>query len=436
MPTGWAPNIQKVMTESGLMYGPDDMDIRPPSDDNTSLMREESLLSAALDAYGISLEPDTQGNITPQAQKEALVALRAKVVASPLQTLDREELEYVPAARVLGHYASEEAYDRRDAPEDEIIARLNPPQNYAEYLAENLAGDGQLGTVPDANIDFRGTRGAFPLKYANKSESQIGAQAERLAVQGRFVQFPRRKDVDGFNLAEYSDKLGSQEGLSVPEARALLGRMTDAYGRRFRSTIPASSAMCAISRTKKLKGYRFPRAIMDAGLPGFERKKVVIWVSPVQDAGDKRVMTYRRNSHLDCDIKVGATRSMGQAMALALQDTLLWLAQKDGRQRDTYVYVGRVGEATLNLAWKPGDAISFDTMLANLDDDSGSITVEMDADEDVRRYNDAALGVLGGLSEVINEDVTKRAQARSAEAPSGDDEDEETGGEEDIDFAG
>jgi hypothetical protein len=436
MPTGWAPNIQKVMTESGLMYGPDDMDIRPPSDDNTSLMREESLLSAALDAYGISLEPDTQGNITPQAQKEALEALRAKVLASPLQTLDREELEYVPAARVLGHYATEEAYDRRDAPEDEIIARLNPPQNYAEYLAENLAGDGQLGTVPDANIDFRGTRGAFPLKYANKSESQIGAQAERLAVQGRFVQFPRRKDVDGFNLAEYSDKLGSQEGLSVPEARALLGRMTDAYGRRFRSTIPASSAMCAISRTKKLKGYRFPRAIMDAGLPGFERKKVVIWVSPVQDAGDKRVMTYRRNSHLDCDIKVGATRSMGQAMALALQDTLLWLAQKDGRQRDTYVYVGRVGEATLNLAWKPGDAISFDTMLANLDDDSGSITVEMDADEDVRRYNDAALGVLGGLSEVINEDVTKRAQARSAEAPSVDDEDEETGGEEDIDFAG
>ena len=434
MPTGWAPNIQKVMTESGLMYGPDEMDIRPPSDDNTSLMREESLLSAALDAYGISLEPDPQGNISPQAQKEALAALRAKVLASPLQTMDREELAYVPAPRVLGHYATDEAYDRRDAPEDEIIARLNPPQNYADYLAENLAGDGQLGTVPDADIDFRGTRGAFPLKYANKSESQIGAQAGRLAVQGRFVQFPRRKDVDGFNLADYSDKLGSQEGLSVPEARALLGRMTDAYGRRFRSTIPASSAMCAISRTKKLKGYRFPRAIMNAGLPGFERKKVVIWVSPVQDAGDKRVMTYRRNSHLDCDIKVGATRSMGQAMALALQDTLLWLAQKDGRQRDTYVYVGRVGDSTLNLAWKPGDAISFDTMLSNLDNDAGSITVEMDEAEDVRRYNEAALGVLGGLNEVITEDVQKRAQARSAEAPSGDDEDEEVNEEEVTDF--
>lgn len=433
MPTGWGPNIQKVMTESGLMYGPDDMEIRPADNVDMSLMEEDSLLSAALDAYGIDLPPDVYYDT--QAQKTALEALRAKVRVSPLQTLDREELAYVPASRVLGHYATEEAYDRRDAPEDEIIARLNPSQNYAEYLAENLAGDGQLGTVPDTDIDFRGTRGAFPLKYANKGESQIGAQAGRLAVSGRFVQFPRRKDVDAFNLADYSDKLRSQKGLSVPEARALLGRMTDAYGRRFRSTIPASSAMCAISRTKKLKGYRFPRAIMNAGLPGFERKKVVIWVSPVQDAGDKRVMTYRRNSHLDCDIKVGATRSMGQAMALALQDTLLWLAQKDGRQRDTYVYVGRVGEPTLNLAWKPGDAISFDTMLSNLDVDSGSISVEMDGAEDVRRYNEAALGVLGGLSEVINEDATKRAQPRPAEAPSGDGEDEDVGGDEDISFA-
>ncbi len=106
-----------------------------------------------------------------------------------------------------------------------------------------------------------------------------------------------------------------------------------------------------------------PNALLQAGEPGYANKKCVIWVSPT-DAAEDRVMSLRRNVHIDCDFVASAVgNSLNQLVSLALQDVLLWLGAKVGRQQDTFVYVGRVGSEKLILAWKPGTEVSYAAML-------------------------------------------------------------------------
>jgi hypothetical protein len=68
-----------------------------------------------------------------------------------------------------------------------------------------------------------------------------------------------------------------------------------------------------------------PNALLQAGEPGYANKKCVIWVSPT-DAAEDRVMSLRRNVHIDCDFVASAVgSSLNQLVSLALQDVLLWL---------------------------------------------------------------------------------------------------------------
>ena len=412
-PIGWEANVYGIMRSNELLLPSDEADFIREEAREGDLTENNSLLRAAFVAYGVEL-PE---KMTRTALLDKLNELRQKVQRSKVETFDREELEFTPAPRFVGRRDQESGYGAEEATEDDLIARLNPEnEEYASYLAEQLAGTGDARSVPDATLDFGGTRGAFPLIYRRKEMTQPASYAERIATQGKFVQFPKRGAVEDFAFTEYETRLGPQAGFSVPETRAMIKRLSDSYGRRLKTTIPASSAVCATNRTKRLQGYRFPRSVMDAGPPGFQRKKVVIWVSP-PDSGSDRVMTYRRNTHIDCDIKFGGARSLGQAMAIALQDTLLWLAQKDGRQRDTFVYVGRVGDSKLNLAWKPGDPLSFEKMLQNLDNDSGSIEVNVEGDE--KKYRRAASGSIVQVEQEVAEKVQK---AKAPEAPTQTDE--------------
>lgn len=417
-PEGWEPNLIGLVRDADKLYSPTEMDIT-----NADYDVDEMLLNAAFDTYGVPVEGETA-----EAKIEALKRLRAEVLNSPVQTFGREELEFTPAPRIARYGSQEEGFDYVEAPEDEFIARLNPDDDdtYIKYLKEQFAGEQDPATVPDATIDFRGVRGAFPTSFKGRADLKPERFAERIGTHGKFVQHGRRRDVDDFALTAYQSQLASQAGLSVPETKRIIGRMSEAYGRRFKSTIPASSAMCAVSRVKKLAGYRIPGPMMLAGPLGYERKKVIVWVSP-EDATKSRVMVYRRNTHIDCDIPFGGgnARSLGQAIALGLQDVLLWLGQRESRLRDTYVYVGRVGVGKLNLAWSPGQDLSFEGMLQQLDNDKGSIQVtEYVAKEDVAKYRRAEVGSLGGVpTETPRAPQTARPAEPPREAPEDNDDD-------------
>ena len=409
-PTGWEANLVGLMRDSDKLYAPENMDILSSDYDV-----DQMLLAAAFEAY----EVEGAEAASREQKIEALQALRDKVAKSPIQTLDREELEFAPAPRVVGFRDQEGGFGFEEAPEDEFIARLNPENEaYTQYLREQFSGEKDSTPVPEgATLDFRGVRGAFPQRLQKKDDLKPEAFASRIGTYGKFVQHSRRRDVDDFDLTDFNEKLATQAGLSVPETKRIIQRVSDAYGRRFKTTIPASSAMCAVNRVKKLVGYRLPGPMMLAGPPGFERKKVLVWVSP-EGAASGRIMIYRRNTHLDCDIPFGAgsARSLGQAIALGLQDVLLWLGQRDSRLRDTFVYVGRVGGGKLNLAWKPGQELTFENMLLLLDQDGGSIGVEeYDAAADLARYRSAEVGAVGPIAVEVS---SAPQPARGAEGPS------------------
>jgi len=429
-PTGWEANLVGLMRDSDKLYAPDSMDIV-----SEAYNVDEMLLAAAFEAYKVE---DAEGSPVAD-QIKALEKLKAKVEKSPIQTLDREELEFVPAPRVVGFRDQEGGFGFEEAPEDEFIARLNPEDDaYTQYLREQFSGEKDSTPVPEgATLDFRGVRGAFPQRLQKKDDLKPDAFASRIGTYGKFVQHSRRRDVGDFNLTDFNEKLADQAGLSVPETKRIIQRVSDAYGRRFKTTIPASSAMCAVNRVKKLVGYRLPGPMMLAGPPGFERKKALVWVSP-EGAVSGRIMVYRRNTHLDCDIPFGAgsARSLGQAIALGLQDVLLWLGQRDSRLRDTFVYVGRVGDGKLNLAWKPGQELTFESMLQMLDQDGGSIVVEeYDAEADLARYRSAEVGAVGPIAvEVPSAPQPARDVEFPSEMPPEKGEEEEEEGEEEIGF--
>ena len=128
----------------------------------------------------------------------------------------------------------------------------------------------------------------------------------------------------------------------------------------------------------------------------------MIWVSP--DGATPRVMTLRRNTHIDCDFvafKGLSDVSVGGLLALALQDTLMWLAQKPSRQRNTTVYIGRVGDQTVYTAWTPGQSLKYSQILTSLADQSRSTKLSnYDARADVAAYFTAA----GELESQIDDD--------------------------------
>jgi hypothetical protein len=404
-PTGWAPNLLRILSDEGFVAG----SLKPFV---TEQDEDAALLSAAFAVYEI--DPGAKG---------ALLALKNAIIRGRAEFGEGfPEMEYTPAPRITRFRSAKEGYGSDFAPEDVVIAQLNPRRNpdteYAKFLQAYLAGEGISAEFPDAApLDFKAARAAFPTRF--KSVADQKEAPSRLGQHGGFVQFKKRPPLESFELgAEDTAGLESQAGLSLPETRQVLRRLGSSYERRQKTTIPVSSALCAVNRVKKLKDYRVGSNFLSAGAPGYENKKVVIWVSPT-DLPDARVMMFRRNTHIDCDIPVGMARSVGQALAIAMQDVLLWLGQRESRVRDTYVYVGQVGEPGLNLIWKPGLPLSYSAMMEQLKNPRGNIEIpDYNGAADLQNYKAALSGVRIEGSEV----EVPRAAPKTAEFdPGGED---------------
>ena len=161
------------------------------------------------------------------------------------------------------------------------------------------------------------------------------------------------------------------------------------------TTIPASTALCKLYKTKRLSSYELPAEV--TSIVGGDA--TLIWLSPL-GAPTPRVMTFRRGSHLDCDMKADDPRKMPELLGRAIQSSLYWLAEKDSRRmKRTRIYVGRVGSPELFLAWAPGQALTLNQVMANLAAGTSPQKVqvtklysEAKASQDAERYA-AALAV-------------------------------------------
>ena len=187
------------------------------------------------------------------------------------------------------------------------------------------------------------------------------------------------------------DYLIEASGLSLAEAKRVLREMKrSAEGRKGRDgkriAMQPSSAMCKLHRRKKLASYHPPRQLFEK----VGNHAVVILMSPPDET--PRVMTWRRGSHLDCDMVADRPEGLLQAFSRALQSAVFWVAEKPGRAAKTKIYTGHVGGTGLYLVWKPGDPISLDTVAANLKQQQlVSYQTAAEGQRDVQAYN-AALG--------------------------------------------
>lgn len=156
--------------------------------------------------------------------------------------------------------------------------------------------------------------------------------------------------------------LSEKAELSLPEAATILRKQEEAKRRMQARTVPASTALCQANRVRRLKEYRPPYALMAAGGDGWQ-KKVVLWVSPAV-APEFRVMTFRRNTHIDCDMTATNGRQPLDVVSTAIQSALYWLAENPERmKRGTVLYIGRIGVPSLRPLWKAQDDFNSERVL-------------------------------------------------------------------------
>jgi outer membrane biosynthesis protein TonB len=354
-------------------------------------------LSALAAQYGVDLPEEKN-----EKRLEALRRLRA-VVQDVARSPGEAQSMYKPSSTYISkkNYESEEEYNQEQdvfSENDQLFAQLNPRKvrdrfvrtarnprpprkprkerkvrgnptdNYRDYLKAVLKGEKLEESPPlrgeDKTSWQRLARDGFPSQYGRREDASPEAFVER-SYKFAPVRLKERERGSYSNVedSDYTDSLKSQEGFTPREFASVVERATSSYGRRAKRGLPASSLLCGTNRAKKLSRYMLPNALLQAGEPGYANKKCVIWVSPT-DAAEDRVMSLRRNVHIDCDFVASAVgSSLNQLVSLALQDVLLWLGAKVGRQQDTFVYVGRVGSDKLILAWKPGTELSYIAMM-------------------------------------------------------------------------
>lgn len=350
-------------------------------------------LRALAAQYGVDLPEENN-----EKRLKALRHLRA-VVQDVAKSPEEAQSMYKPSSTYISkkNYESEEEYNQEQdlfGENDELFAQLNPRKvrdrfvraarnprpprkprrerkvrgnptdNYRDYLKSVLKGE-KLDSEPplrgeDKTSWQRLARDGFPSQYGRREDASPEAFVERSYKFAPVrLRERERRDYGSVEDSNYTESLKSQEGFTPREFASVVERATSSYGRRAKRGLPASSLLCGTNRAKKLSRYMLPNALLQAGEPGYANKKCVIWVSPAKAAED-RVMSLRRNVHIDCDFVASAVgSSLNQLVSLALQDVLLWLGAKVGRQQDTFVYVGRVGSDKLILAWKPGTELSY-----------------------------------------------------------------------------
>jgi hypothetical protein len=359
-----------------------------------------------------SIEPDGKDGMP--FSKAALEELKASILSEMQDPPADVRDSYRPAPRVMPGAPADELDALEE--ENELFARFNPRRgllpaqawlnpedamSYQEWMNSKFADRDQNSVPkPPGTPNFQAAAGVFRDRGIRSAQAALSTYGARLGAPGvNLVQFDARPplDVRGFT-DETKLSWEQQAGFSLGEARAFADRQIRSFEGRKRSSIPVSSALCSYARSTRLRSYRVPPSLMAAcgGPTGQEAsQKIVIWMSP-SDMSPQRIMTIRRNTHIDCDfVARPPAQTPAQLLALALQDALLWIAQKPRRGQVTRVYVGEVGQSQLQLAWKPGDPLTFQAMLVNLvkaGTKNGAYICELedyDAAQDRRNYEQA-----------------------------------------------
>jgi len=400
MSGGWMNSLVRWMRETNLVgFIPGS---KQPEDTQKIL--------DAMAYYGV----DPESSKDAPYSRDALEALRASII-SDMEDPSKLHMEsFRPFERVVTD-PSEEELDNL-ATENDIFAQFNPrrqrrdrrarhnpdtgPDNYKTWMQEKFF-DRDYTQVPDPpeKPSLQAATSVYPEKGLSNEKAAMRSYGQRLADSGYLVQFSQRPAIEDTALQfdqNQAEAWKRQAGFSLDEARAFARKQGQSFINRKRTSIPVSSVVCAYARSPRLKAYRLPAALLNAcgGDSGMAaNQKVVIWMSPA-GLNPQRIMMIRRNVHIDCDfVPQPPVKSRAKLLALALQDTLLWIAQKGRRSDVTRVYLGEIGNRTLLLAWKPGDPITFDTMIANLvqakQRKSGYVCEmeDYDADQDMRNYS-------------------------------------------------
>jgi len=358
-----------------------------------------------LSAYGIEV-PDPADKA---AVREALVALRDQLQA---------EYRYEVPRGLLSDQLSQEGDEFAGTYIDEL-SRLNPlresdVQKAVAYgksrkrkkggddkewagLPEVLAGQRDSASwelTPDkVNAVFPRIaegRGTWSPEVRLSRLSDVDLVTRLSALPDALVKAGREKVVDPevrrraldperhempFGEVDVMRLVAGQAGLSLEDALAVLQaqrgaqRISQTVRGLKHMAIQPSSALCKVSRKVKLKFYAPPRQAFEVG--DTRNHRVLVWMSPPH-LREARVMTFRRGDHIDCDM-VGPAEMMPELLGKALQSTMYWLVERGGkptsrrsRQPHTDVYVGRVGQPFLYLAYGAGEPVSIDGFTRNL----------------------------------------------------------------------
>ena len=159
------------------------------------------------------------------------------------------------------------------------------------------------------------------------------------------------------NAAAY---IAQRAGLSLEEATKILSEQRTARERPY--TMQPSSAICKSRRSRRLTTYDAPKEMLTTGGP----KKVIILMSPV-GVYPPRVMTFRRNSHIDCDMVGKRIEDLPDLLGLAIQSALFWVGENPRRRaNNTDIFVGRIGDPNMVRIWRSGQPLTLDTVTESM----------------------------------------------------------------------
>ena len=110
---------------------------------------------------------------------------------------------------------------------------------------------------------------------------------------------------------------------------------------------------------------------------------------------------------MDFDQTGTSEDQMMELLGRALQASLFWLAQRPVRQKTTVIYVGRIGDPYLYVAWAPGRPVALAEVTRGL---AGAGKIELWKKESAAKRNEL-------LSKDIQEYKAAAARMRKVEAP-------------------
>jgi hypothetical protein len=296
----------------------------------------------------------------------------------------------------LSEAATEGAIRYADAPD-------KMPEDDRIRLAREIRG----GTPGDKALDYTRIEALFPRKgrtkpddwsYKARFETALPKYdlVERLMAD--FGQDPAREETDPtydsakepLDQASYITKMAA---LSVDTAAEILKAQREK--RRSPFTMQPSSALSRLGRGRRPRKYQPPGEALKLSEHG-----TVLWLSPEDSA--PRVMVFRKGIWIDADqVPTKPWDNLGTILARALQSTILWTGSKKARQEKNSIWVGRVGGATVRLAWSPGNPLSLEKIKEILESPGTPKTplykkgAGAEGKKDKDRYLDA-LGSAGG----------------------------------------